>query len=104
MKRLYPRHMAEIPISTLLHEFMKKNHREREYQEVTATEIFPQLLPILLIGDQIAWVVGIRADHRFRITTQTQHYYKISYLVKTIPAILGNVNVKLNAERIEKRK
>ena len=45
MKRLYPRHMAEIPISTLLHEFMKKNHREREYQEMTATEIFPQLLP-----------------------------------------------------------
>ena len=36
-------------------------------------------IPILQIGDQIAWVVGIRADHRFRITTQTQRYYKITY-------------------------
>ena len=36
-------------------------------------------IPILLIGDKVAWVVGIRADHRFRITTQTQHYYKITY-------------------------
>ena len=36
-------------------------------------------IPILLIGDKVAWVVGIRADHRFRITTQTQRYYKITY-------------------------
>lgn len=36
-------------------------------------------IPILQIGDKIAWVVGIRADHRFRITSTTTHYLKISY-------------------------
>jgi hypothetical protein len=37
--------MTEIPLSSLLHEFMKKNNHEREYQEVTAVELFKQLLP-----------------------------------------------------------
>ena len=36
-------------------------------------------IPILLMGDYIAWVVGVRADQRFSITTKTNHYYKITY-------------------------
>ena len=36
-------------------------------------------IPILLIGDEIAWVVGVRADNRFRITSSTNRYYKITY-------------------------
>ena len=78
MKRLYPRHMAEIPISTLLHEFMKKNHRERQYQEVTATEIFPQLLPDNLramiqrvsVKDGVLYVKSNCASFRFELMNQ----------------------------------
>lgn len=36
-------------------------------------------IPILLIGDHIVWVVGVRADQRFSITTKANHYYKITY-------------------------
>ena len=96
MKRLYPRHMAEIPISTLLHEFMQKNHREREYQEVTATEIFPQLLPEDLramiqrvsVKNGVLYVKSNCASLRFELMNQR------SVFIQQINEKLGDAIIK----------
>lgn len=34
---------------------------------------------LLLTEEKIAWIVGHRSDHRFRITDKTTDYYKITY-------------------------
>ncbi len=35
--------------------------------------------PLLCSNGEIVWVVGLRADNRFKIDAQTTHYYKIIY-------------------------
>lgn len=36
-------------------------------------------IPLLCADNQIFWVVGMRADNRFRVTESTTHFYKIVY-------------------------
>lgn len=36
-------------------------------------------IPLLCIDNQIVWIIGMRADNRFRVTESTTHYYKIVY-------------------------
>ncbi len=36
-------------------------------------------VPILCVGEAIAWIVGHRADNRFKITNNTKKFYKITY-------------------------
>lgn len=36
-------------------------------------------IPLLCADNQIIWVVGMRADNRFRVTESTTHFYKIVY-------------------------
>lgn len=36
-------------------------------------------IPILCSNQQIAWIVGVRADNRFRIDKSTNRFYKIKY-------------------------
>ena len=38
-----------------------------------------QNVPILCSADKIVWLVGLRADDRFKIDYQTENYYKIQY-------------------------
>ncbi len=84
MKSTYPRYMAEIPLSTLLHEFMKENHHEREYQEVTAVEIFKQLLPDayrtmiqrVSVKNGVLYVKSNCASLRFELMNQRSSYIK----------------------------
>lgn len=78
MKNIYPRYMTEIPLSSLLHEFMKKNNHEREYQEVTAVELFKQLLPEkyramiqrVSVKNGILYVKSNSASLRFELMNQ----------------------------------
>jgi hypothetical protein len=70
--------MTEIPLSSLLHEFMKKNNHEREYQEVTAVELFKQLLPEkyramiqrVSVKNGILYVKSNSASLRFELMNQ----------------------------------
>lgn len=39
------RYMADIPISSLLQQFLEKNHREKEFKEHAAADFFMQLIP-----------------------------------------------------------
>lgn len=36
-------------------------------------------IPLLCTDNQIVWVVGMRADNRYRVTESTTHFYKIVY-------------------------
>ena len=45
MTTLTPRYMAEVPISTLLQDFLAKNHRENDFKEHAAARFFIQLIP-----------------------------------------------------------
>ena len=70
--------MTEIPLSSLLHDFMKKNNHEREYQEVTAVELFKQLLPEqyramiqrVSVKNGILYVKSNSASLRFELMNQ----------------------------------
>ena len=37
--------MTDVPLSSLLEEFLKKNHKEAAFNEQTAVARFPELLP-----------------------------------------------------------
>lgn len=39
------RYMADIPISSLLQQFLEKNHREKEFKEHAAADAFLPLIP-----------------------------------------------------------
>ena len=40
-----PRIMTDVPLSSLLEEFLKKNHKQAAFNEQTAVARFPELLP-----------------------------------------------------------
>ena len=40
-----PRIMTDVPLSSFLEEFLKKNHKEAAFNEQTAVTRFPELLP-----------------------------------------------------------
>jgi tRNA(Ile)-lysidine synthase len=40
------------------------------------------LLPLLVVGDRIVWVCGLRVDERAKVTPQTNQFWQVTFRKK----------------------
>jgi tRNA(Ile)-lysidine synthase len=57
-----------------LHEFMIDEKVERAARA---------LLPLLVVGDRIVWVCGLRVDERARVTPYTREFWRVTFRKST---------------------
>ena len=73
-----PRTMTDVPLSSLLEEFLKKNHKEAAFNEQAAAARFPELLPENLrshiqkvrVANGVLFVSCDNAALRFELTNR----------------------------------
>ena len=56
--------------SRSLHEFLIDEKIERAARA---------LLPLLVVGDRIVWVCGLRVDERARVTPYTREFWRVTF-------------------------
>lgn len=96
MNATYQRYMAEIPISTLLQDFLKKNNKEQEFKEHSATQIFLQTLP----ENFSSMVKKVKCDQGI-LTVKVENASLRFELMAQRSTLMAQVNEKLEGEVVK---
>ena len=90
-----PRYMADIPLSTLLQQFLEKNHREQDFQEHTATRIFLDILP----EPQRTMVESVKSENGILFVKSNIAAFRFD-LINRRSSLVSQINEKLGKEVI----
>lgn len=89
------RYMTDTPLSTILQQFLEKNHREQDFLEHSAAKIFLDILP----ESQKAMVQSVTSENGSLIVKTQIAAFRFE-LVNCRSSLVAQINEKLGKEVI----